>query len=158
MNMKRLLTLLFVFAFAFLLSSCSIFRPTKKYLIGTWKPEKIEKFDMPISKPGQGESKSSTAVVISSPRSEKLMNNLIEAELKSTLTFKKDKTMIKDYSGHLIQANWKLEHHKTRLVTDSKSEKTDMNFNILEIDNTRAIVTQSSRYGGMKITLKKIKK
>ncbi len=167
--MKRLLTLFFAFAIAFLISSCSTINRNKKYLIGTWKAEKVEKYNVPNrqipaagsqgkTKPGTGDTIASANTAEQSSRIEGKNARLIGADLKSTLTLNADKTTISEYHGKSVHGKWKLRKHGTRLLTNNKESGKKRTFDILHISDTSAVVTESFPFGRMKITYKKIKK
>lgn len=167
--MKRLLTLCFAFTVAFLISSCATIHPNQKYLIGTWKAEKVEKYNVPNlqipaastqgkTKPGTEDIKASADTAGQSSRIEGQIARLIQSELRSSLTVNADKTAIKEYHGKTFHLKWKLKNQGTRLLAKSKETGRDMTYDILNINDTSAVVTASFPFGSLKITYKKEKK
>jgi len=167
--MKRLLPLCFAITVAFLISSCATIHPNQKYLIGTWKAEKVEKYNVPNlqipaastqgkTKPDTGDTKASADTAGQSSRVEGQIARLIQTELRSTLTLNANKTAIKEYHGKTVHGKWKLTNHGTRLLANSKETGKKMTFDILNINDTSAVVTKSFPFGSLKITYKKVKK
>jgi len=174
--MKRLLTLFFVFTAAFLISSCATFYPNQKYLIGTWKPINIEKYSLqehqnPVAgtegKTNSGEGGTTHSSGMDRQTFNEKKQNVM-ADLKSSmafysdktssLTFKTNKTAIKEYQGKTVDAKWKLTNHGTRLLINSKEPGKKTTYDILHISDTTAIMTESFSILSMKITYRKVKK
>ncbi len=167
--MKRLLPLFFAITFAFLISSCATFYPNQKYLIGTWKTEKVEKYKVPNlqipaagtqakTKPGTGDTKALADTAGQPSQLEGKLDRMIQTELRSTLTLNANKTAIKEFNGKTIHGNWKLTNHGTRLLASNKETGKKMTIDILHINDTSAVVTESFPFGSLKITYKKEKK
>ena len=167
--MKRLLTLFFAFTVAFLISSCSTINRNKKYLIGTWKAEKVEKYNVPNrqipaagsqgkTKPGTGDTIASADTAGQASKVKGQIDRLIQAEHRSTLTVNANKTAIKESHGKTVHGKWKLTNHGTRLLANSKETGKKITIDILHINDTSAVVTQNFRFGSLKITYKKVKK
>jgi hypothetical protein len=169
MNMKRLLTLCFAVTITFLISSCATFSPNQKYLIGTWKAEKVEKYNMTNlqipaagpqgkTKPVAGDTRPSADTAGQSSRIGVQIDKIIQTELRSTLTLNADKTAIKENHGKTYHGKWKLTNHGTRLLATSKETGKKKTFDILHINDTSAVITESFPFGSLKITYKKEKK
>jgi len=167
--MKRLLTLFFVFTAAFLISSCATIYLNQKYLIGTWKPEKLELVHMPNhqtpaagsqgkTNPGAGETKPLAGTAEQTTIDKKQISKSKLADLRSSMTFNADKTVIKEDLGKTIHATWKLKNNGTRLLTSDKGTGEKSTFDILYINDTSAVVIESFPSFGLKITYKKVKK
>jgi hypothetical protein len=168
MNMKRLLTVFFIVTIAFLVSSCAVFYPNQKKLIGTWKAVKVEKLEVNVptaqapaagteAKTRTGEGKSSAGGP-DSAKIEKQISRMIDNEMKSTLTINADKTAIKEYSGKTIHATWKLKKRGTRLLVNTKETGKKLTLDILHINDTSVIVKATVPYGSMKVSYRKEKK
>lgn len=166
MNMKRLLILFFTVSVAFLISSCATTSPNQRYLIGTWKPINVEKYTLAAHQnPGAGERSSSSGKNKQTYNEQK--QNTRE-ELRSTLsfysdntsslTFKSNKTAIKEIGGKTVNARWKLTDHGTHLVINSKEPAEITTYDIIHINDTTAVVSESFSVLSMKITYKKVKK
>jgi hypothetical protein len=170
MNMKRLLTVFFIVTIAFLVSSCAVFYPNQKKLIGTWKAVKVEKLEVNVptatapaagteakTRTGTGEAKSSAGLP-DSAKVEKQISRMIDNEMKSTLTINADKTAIKEYPGKTVHATWKLKKRGTRLLVNTKETGKKLTLDILHINDTSVIVKATVPYGSMKVTYRKEKK
>jgi hypothetical protein len=169
MNMKRLLTLLFAFTVVFLISSCATFQPKQKYLIGTWKAVKVEKYNIPNtplntventqkSKSNAGEKTDSSVVAKQLSKTEQRLNRIIQTEYHSTLTINADKTATKEIHGKTIHAKWKLKNNGTRLLVNNKETGKKLTIDIQHLNDTSAVVVENLPVGGLKITYKKEKK
>ena len=167
--MKQLLTLCFAITVAFLISSCATIHPNQKYLIGTWKAEKVEKYNVPNlqitaagtqgkTKPGTGDTIASADTAGQASKVKGQIDRLIQAEHRSTLTVNANKTAIKESHGKTVHLKWKLTNHGTRLLANSKETGKKITIDILHINDTSAVVTQNFRFGSLKITYKKVKK
>ena len=166
--MKRLLTLFFASTVAFLISSCATNYPIQKRLIGTWKPEKVEKYNMSTPRtPATGTTgkiksdagKANPTISPAEPsRAEGQIARLIETQLRSTLILNSDKTAITDYRGKTIHATWKLKKKGTQLIATGKETGKKMTFDILRVNDTSAVVVEHFPIGNLKITFKKEKK
>ena len=165
--MKRLLTLLFTLTVALLISSCATFYPNQKKLIGTWKPEKVEKYNMPDlptqaaanqQKARPGEEGTTPATTPANPsRAESQLARLIENEKRSMLTFNADKTALVDFHGKTIKGTWKLKKQGTRLLASSKETEQKLDLEILHVNDTSAVMIETLPFGSLKITYKKVK-
>jgi hypothetical protein len=169
MNMKRLLTLCFIVTITFLISSCATFYPNQKYLIGTWKAEKVEKYKMqnpqnPVTaaqgttKPGTGDTKALVDTARQSSRLEEQIARITQTELRSSLTVNANKTATVETHGKTIHMKWKLKNQGTRLLAKSKETGKEKTYDILHINDTSAVITQNFPFGSLKVTYKKVKK
>ncbi|MGA2824117.1 MAG: hypothetical protein ABSE72_11395 [Bacteroidales bacterium] len=167
--MKRLLTLFFAFTVVFLISSCAILQPNQKYLIGTWKAVKAEKYNIPNtpsntaanaqkSKNSTGEKIDSSAVARQLLNTERQFTRLIVTELLSTIIMNANKTAIKEFNGKTEHAKWKLRNNGTRLLVNSKETGKKLTIDIQHINDTSAVVVEHLPVGSLKITYKKEKK
>ena len=168
MNMKQLLTLLFAFAVAFLISSCAIQR-NQKYLIGTWKAVKVEPYNIPKtpsntianaqnSKNTTGEKMDSTEVAKQLLKTERQLTRLTFTKLNTTLTINANKTAIKEFHGKTEHAKWTLKNKGTSLLVDTKETGQKLTMDIQHINDTSAVMMENSPLGRLKITYKKEKK
>ena len=167
--MKQLLTLLFAFTVAFLISSCAVLQPNQKYLIGTWKAVKVEKYNFPNtktntaantqnSKNSTGEKMDSLSIARQLLTAERQLTRLTFTELKSTIIINANKTATKEFRGKTEHANWKLKNKGTCLLINSKETGKKLTIDIQYINDTSAVVVEDSPIGDLKITYKKEKK
>jgi hypothetical protein len=174
--MKRLLILFFAVTVAFLISSCATNLTNQKFLIGTWRPVNVEKFNLP-KRPSpttgtQGKINSGTGKTISTtnnvkqPESGKKESSMAElrsslafySDKTSSLTFTAKKTAVKEFQGKAIPAKWKLRNQGTRLLIISKDPGTKTTYDIISINDTTAVMAESFSIYHIKITYKKVKK
>jgi len=176
MKMKRILILLLTVTVVFLISSCATTSPSQKYLIGTWKPVNIEKYNLPVhsrSDAGnEGKTNPGTKGTTSSSDKdrqtynerkqnarEELRSSLtFYSDNTSSLTFKANKTAIKESEGKTVNAKWKLTNHGTRLQINRKEPAEITTYDIIQINDTTAVVSESFSVLSMRITFKKVKK
>jgi len=164
--MNRILTVLSIVLIASMGSSYAGTHPNQKKLIGTWKAEKIEKYNIP-NLPAQSASTASKATaapgdtsVSSSSQAAKFNEQLarmIRTEERSTLTINADKTAVKEVPGKTINAKWKLKKKGTHLTVNIKESGKKMEIDILRINDTSLIAVTNLPIGGLKITYKKLK-
>ena len=169
MNIKRFLTLLFAFTVVFLISSCATFQPKQKYLIGTWKAVKVEKYDIPKplsntganaqkSKNSTGEKMDSTEIAKQLLKTERQFTRLIVTELNSILIINANKTAIKEFRGKTEHAKWKLKNNGTCLLVNTKETGQKLTMDIQHINDTSAVIVENLPLGRLKVTYKKEKK
>ena len=167
--MKQLLTLLFAFTVAFLISSCAVLQPNQKYLIGTWKAVKVEPYNSPKppsntianaqnNKNSAGGKVDSTEVAKQLLKTERQLTRLTFTELNTTLTINANKTAIKEFRGKTEHAKWTLKDKGTRLLVDTKETGQKLTMDIQHINDTIAVVLEDSPIGALKIAYKKEKK
>ena len=170
MNMKQLLTLLFAFTVAFLISSCAVLQPNQKYLIGTWKAVKVEKYNTPNtksntvantqnSKNSTGEKMDSLSIAKKSLTAERQLTRLTVTEQGSIITINANKTGSKEFRGKTEHAKWNLKNKGTLLLVTSKETGKKLTVDIRHINDTSAVVVvDNASLGNLKITYKKEKK
>jgi len=170
MNMKRLLTLLFVFTVAFLISSCAIIQPNQKYLIGTWKAVNVEKMKIPNqpsntaantqnTKNSTGTKIDSVELAKQSLRTERQLTRLTVTEQGSFITINANKTGSREFRGKTEHAIWNLKNKGTLLLATSKETGKKLSIDIRHINDTSAVViVDNTSLGRLKITYKKEKK
>jgi hypothetical protein len=167
MNIKRLLTLLFAFTVAFLISSCATIQPNQKYFIGTWKAVNVEKIKIP-NKPSNtaanaqnntGEKIDSVELAKQSLRTERQLTRLTVTEQGSIITINANKTGSREFRGKTEHATWNLKNKGTLLLATSKETGKKLSIDIRHINDTSAVVVvDDASLGRLKITYKKEKK
>lgn len=167
--MKRLLNLIFVGIVVFLISSCVTLQPNEKYLIGTWKAIKVEKYNTPNtpsnavtntqnSKNNTGEKMDSLSIARQLLTAERQFTRQTFTELTSTIIIYANKTATKEFRGKTEHAKWKLKDKGTCLLINSKETGKKLTIDIQHINDTSAVVVKNSPIGNLKITYKKEKK
>lgn len=172
--MKQLLTILNTAILAVLITSCATTSPNQKKLVGTWKPDKVEKYDLKNTQtetatreetrtggeePGRNaaEGRNSSQANAEQSRAEIELNRAIETQRRSILTLNADNTLIQEYHGKKINGTWKLKKHGTRFLATSKESGKKMTFNIESVTDTSAVFTAELPVGGVKVSYKKMK-
>jgi hypothetical protein len=172
--MKQFTTILFSAIIAVLITSCASISPNQKKLVGTWRPDKVEKFDLKnpqtaaagteeATKAGAeeatktSEEETSPAAKAVESRADVELKRMIDTQRRSILTLNADKTLIQDYHGKKINGTWKLKKHGTRMLTTAKESGRKITFNVESVTDTTAVFTAELPVGGVKISYKKMK-
>jgi len=145
--MNRILTLLTVIFIAIFISSCATSGWNKKYFIGTWKPVKVEKYNIANLSDQQAS------------KIEEKMAGLIQTELLSLLTVNEDNTADKEYAGITFHGTWKWKKKGTHIQFDNdKKISWNITIDVLRMNDTSAVVLENLHNVALKVTYKKEKK
>ena len=167
MKMTRRIILCIFCAATILISSQAFSQFKVKYLIGTWTPVKVEKFNMltvpvPAQTPAGRGSTTTENSNLGGPqqqvsRTKEQIDRFIQVEERTPLTINADKTVVKIFHEKTVHAKWKLTKHNTRLVAKGIESGKRIIFDILRLSDTLAVVMGHYPFGDLKITYRKDK-
>jgi hypothetical protein len=156
-----------------ILSSCVTIHPNQKLLVGSWKPESVEKYVDPNAvqaaqatsatpataqqvkaKSSDTTGKARTGATSAVPPDQKmtqLLDRMILAEQRSTLEINANGTGAKVYHGKVLKAKWKLKAKGTRIVGKELEGGRKFVADILEISERRLVVIERTQIGDLKV-------
>lgn len=176
MKQHRILSTLLFFASVILITSCATTHPNARLIVGTWKPEKIEKYidpnlpapelasDMAGAKPttatkartadttGKGGAQAGASAASMAQRKAEALDRLIRAEERSTMTIAADGNAAKNYPGTTIKVKWKMKSKGTHVVGKELGGSRRFDIEIVEISESRCTIIQRTEAGDLKIT------
>jgi hypothetical protein len=159
--MNRILALFTAIFITFFILSCASLSPNNKYLIGTWKVEKVERHNIPnppIQTAANGQTKASADAAKQAAKTEERLERIIKTRLNSTLTINKDKTAVQESEDRTIHGTWKLKNKGKRILVTSKEPDRKITIDILRMNDTSAVFLENLPVGSLKVTYKKEKK
>ena len=173
--------LIALFSLIIISNSCKVTYPNEKYMNGRWTPVKVERFVEPgsvattpapapkssASTPAKStENPDSTTITLKKRRNnnaippelerENLIQRHILAEQKACLEVNQEKKMVvKVYPGKTIKATWKMKNKGTRITTKNIETGKKSTIDILEINDTSAVLLERFLIGNIKVTYHK---
>jgi hypothetical protein len=177
MNKNTLLHFTAFLAAILIFSSCATTHPNEQLIVGTWKPEKVEKWVDPNSAPEaktevtapqtikvksadtsrKSGDQGKGAVTAVDPRMEDALQRLMRVEERTNLEVFANKMATKSYPAKTVKATWKIKGKDgTKFVAKNIQTKEKTNFTLLELNESRVVLVEHTRAGDLKITYVKL--
>lgn len=165
---KHLLFLIILATGTLFFVSCSVIpHPNEKIIIGKWRAVEVEKLvdssalQAEATLKGGGEQKSKSGA--SRPagdggagRKEAEFDRLAQLERKSTMEIFPDKTAVKNFPGHPLNATWKMKGNGKKIVARNTENKQTFVIEILEINKERIVIIEHAPVGDLRIIYERV--
>ncbi len=174
-NNRLLIFSLFLFGVVFV-SSCATTHPNAKLLVGTWKPESVEKYidpnaipepqpaantaNAPVIQPGKvkpGDSskisgaKGRAEAGQAGQRKEAALDRLIRSEQRAEFQIFENGTAVKTFYPKPLKTKWKMKKKGTRVVAKELDGDRKFVVDLVDISERRCTIIEHTQAGDLKI-------